>query len=56
MWRAWEGGRLSASTLFGSGLRAGFANSGKLGSYATFNLGVQQDVTLAGGGRWTLRL
>ncbi|MES2712495.1 MAG: TonB-dependent receptor [Pseudomonadota bacterium] len=51
IWRAWEGGRLSGTVLYGNGLRAGFANSEKLGSYATANLGVQQDI-----GAWTLRL
>jgi len=51
IWRAWEGGRLSGTMLYGNGLRAGFANSEKLGSYATGNLGVQQDI-----GPWTARL
>jgi outer membrane receptor protein involved in Fe transport len=54
-WRAWEGGRLSASMLYGSGLRRGFANTEKLTPYATFNLGVQQDLVLPDGGTWTLR-
>ena len=54
-WRAWEGGRLSASMLYGSGLRRGFANTEKLTPYATFNVGVQQDLVLPDGGTWTLR-
>lgn len=53
--RAWEGGRLSASMLYGNGLRRGFANSGKLPAYATINFGVQQDVALPDGGTWTAR-
>ena len=57
VYRAWEGGRLSASTLYGSGLRRGFANSQKLPPHGTVNLGVQQDFLLAAdGARWTARL
>ena len=55
MFRAWEGGRLSASMLYGNGLRRGFANSEKLPAYATFNFGVQQDLVLPDGGLWTAR-
>jgi outer membrane receptor protein involved in Fe transport len=55
VWRAWEGGRLSASMLYGSGLRRGFANSEKVTPYATFNVGAQQDLVLPDGGTWTLR-
>ncbi|HYI84462.1 MAG TPA: TonB-dependent receptor, partial [Acetobacteraceae bacterium] len=55
VWRAWEGGRLSASMLYGSGLRRGFANTEKLTPYATFNFGVQQDLSLPDGGLWTVR-
>jgi outer membrane receptor protein involved in Fe transport len=57
VWRAWEGGRLSASLLYGSGLRRGFANSEKVAPYATVNFGVQQDLALpgGGGGLWRLR-
>jgi len=53
---AWVGGRLSATMLYGNGLRRGFANSEKLPPYATFNLGLQQDFDLPDGGRWTARL
>jgi outer membrane receptor protein involved in Fe transport len=56
IYRAWEGGRLSASLLGGSGLRRGFANSEQLPGYVTVNLGVQQDFTLPDGGVWTARL
>jgi outer membrane receptor protein involved in Fe transport len=55
VFRAWEGGRLSASMLYGNGLRRGFANSEKLPAYATFNFGVQQDLVLPDGGLWTAR-
>jgi outer membrane receptor protein involved in Fe transport len=55
VWRAWEGGRLSASMLYGSGLRRGFANTEKVAPYATANFGVQQDLRLPDGGLWTLR-
>ncbi len=53
---AGEGGRVSTSMLYGSGMRRGFANTDKLSPYATVNLGVQQDVTGPDRGTWTLRL
>ena len=53
---AWEGGRVSVSSLYGSGLRRGFANTEKLSPYATVNLGVQQDFTGPDKGIWTARL
>ena len=57
VYRAWEGGRISATTLYGSGMRRGYANSEKLPAHATLNLGVQQDVRLAADAQpWTLRL
>ena len=55
IWNAWRGARLSASMLYGNGLRAGFANSEKLSPYATLNLGVQQDFVLPDRGVWTAR-
>lgn len=55
VWRAWEGGRLSASMLYGSGLRKGFASTESVTPYVTANFGVQQDVTLPDRGLWTLR-
>ncbi|MFC7692444.1 hypothetical protein ACFQY5_25610 [Paeniroseomonas aquatica] len=56
MLNAWEGGRVSASSLYGSGLRRGFANTEKLSPYATVNLGVQQDFTGPDKAIWTARL
>ncbi len=56
VWRGWEGGRLSAAMLYGNGLRRGFANSEKLGAYASVNLGVAQDFEGPDGGTWTARL
>ena len=56
VWRGWEGGRLSASMLYGNGLRRGFANSEKLAAYASFNLGVAQDFEGPDKGTWTARL
>jgi outer membrane receptor protein involved in Fe transport len=56
IWRGWEGGRLSASMLYGNGLRRGFANTEKLPPYATFNFGVAQDFAGPDGGTWTARL
>ena len=55
VWRAWQGGRLSASLLYGSGLRKGFASTEVVTPYVTANLGVQQDLMLPDGGTWTLR-
>ncbi|HEY4252754.1 MAG TPA: TonB-dependent receptor [Roseomonas sp.] len=56
VWRAWQDGRVSASVLFGSGLRAGFANTERLKPHTSVNLGVQQDFRLPDGGTWTARL
>jgi outer membrane receptor protein involved in Fe transport len=56
VWNGWEGGRLSGTLLFGSGLRRGFAATEKVAPYATLNLGVQQDFTGPDGGRWTAPL
>nr|WP_302474276.1 TonB-dependent receptor [Roseococcus sp. MDT2-1-1] len=56
VWRAWEGGRISATALFGSGLRRGFANTEKQDPYATLNIGIAHDFSLPGAGRWTARL
>ncbi len=55
VWRAWEGGRVSATAYFGNGLRRGFANSEKQDPYATVNLGVAHGFE-ALGGRWEARL
>jgi outer membrane receptor protein involved in Fe transport len=56
VWNGWEGGRLSGSMLFGSGLRKGFAATEKVAPYATFNFGVAQEFTGPDGGRWTARV
>jgi outer membrane receptor protein involved in Fe transport len=55
-WRAWEGGTLSATLVYGSGMRRGFANSESVTPYLTANLGVSQTLTLPDGGAWTARL
>ena len=55
VWRAWEGGRVSATAYFGNGLRRGFANSEKGDPYATVNLGVAHRFTTLGG-EWEARL
>ncbi len=44
----WEGTRFSADLLYGSGLRAGFANTEKLGVYYPLNLGVSHTFDLGG--------
>ncbi|MDB5413778.1 MAG: TonB-dependent receptor [Rubritepida sp.] len=56
VYRPWDGGRASATMIYGNGLRRGFANSEKQPNYATFNLGLAQDFEVAGGGRWTARV
>ncbi len=55
VWRAWEGGRVSATAYFGNGLRRGFANTEKNDPYATVNLGVAHGFE-ALGGRWEARV
>ncbi|MCW8086755.1 TonB-dependent receptor [Sabulicella glaciei] len=55
-WRAWEGGTLSATLLYGSGMRRGFANSESVTPYVTMNLGVAHRFEGPDGGRWTARL
>lgn len=52
----WPGGLASASLLYGSGLRRGFANTGKVDPYATVNLGLAHEFRGAEGGAWTVRL
>jgi outer membrane receptor for Fe3+-dicitrate len=41
---------LGADALFGSGLRAGFANTGHLPAYATANLSASRNFDVAGAG------
>ncbi len=55
-WRPWEGSRISATALAGSGLRRGFANSEKTTGYATLNLGMAQQFALETEAVWTARL
>ncbi|UPY35110.1 TonB-dependent receptor [Sediminicoccus sp. KRV36] len=55
-WQGWDGGTLSSTLVYGSGMRRGFANSQSVTPYATINIGVAQEFTLAEGGRWTARL
>ncbi len=55
-WQGWEGGTLSGTLVYGSGMRRGFANSQSVTPYATVNLGLAQQFTLAEGGAWTARV
>jgi hypothetical protein len=50
------GTRVYADLLYGSGLRDGFANTGKLPAYDTFNLGLEQRFRLPHVGRAKARL
>lgn len=54
-WKA-SGTRLDADMLYGSGLRDGFANTGKLPAYYTLNLGIEQAIHLPGVGQAKARL
>jgi len=42
----WKGTKFSASMIYGSGLRNGFANTGTVPSYTQVNLGVSHDFNL----------
>ena len=42
----WEGTRFSASMIYGSGLRSGFANTDHLPAYTQVNLGVSHDFNI----------
>jgi outer membrane receptor protein involved in Fe transport len=42
----WNGTRFSASMIYGSGLRAGFANTDTVPSYTQVNLGLSHDFTI----------
>ena len=46
----WNGTRFSATMIYGSGLRSGFANTDHLPSYTQVNLGISREVLLPG---WT---
>lgn len=52
----WRGTRYSLDGIFGSGLRAGFANTESLPSYAQFDLGASREVYVAGIGEIGVRL
>ena len=52
---AWLGTRYSLDGIFGSGLRAGFANTESLPSYAQFDVAATRVVTLPGTGELSLR-
>lgn len=56
IYRPWDGGRASATMLFGNGLRRGFANTEKQPTYTTFNLGLAQDFRVANGSVVTARV
>jgi outer membrane receptor protein involved in Fe transport len=42
----WNGTKFSASMIYGSGLRAGFANTGTVPSYTQVNLGLSHDFNI----------
>ena len=42
----WEGTKFSASMIYGSGLRAGFANTEHVPSYTQFNVGISHDFNI----------
>jgi outer membrane receptor protein involved in Fe transport len=44
----WNGTRFSASMIYGSGLRSGFANTGSLPSYTQVNVGVSRELLAPG--------
>jgi len=46
----WNGTRFSASMIYGSGLRSGFANTGHVPSYTQVNMGVSHEYLFPG---WT---
>ncbi len=52
----WRQTIISADALFGSGLRAGFANTDQLPSYTTVNLGASRDFDIANLGKFNGRL
>lgn len=43
----WQGTRFSADMIYGSGLRAGFANTGTVEPYVQFNLGAMHEFHLS---------
>ena len=51
----WNGTRFSADLVYGSGLRAGFANTLHMSPYAQVNAGVSREFQIPGAGPLTLR-
>jgi outer membrane receptor protein involved in Fe transport len=51
----WNDTRFSASLVYGSGLRSGFANTDHVAPYATANLGISREVKMPDGKPITLR-
>ncbi len=52
----WSGTRLSASMIYASGLREGFANTGTLPSYSVLNVGASRTIRTTGIGPLEYRL
>lgn len=51
----WQDTRFSASMVYGSGLRSGFANTGHVAPYATANVGMSRDFAVPDLGKFTAR-
>ncbi len=51
----WDNTKFSASMVYGSGLRSGFANTDHVAPYATANVGVSRDFTVPEFGKFTAR-
>jgi hypothetical protein len=51
----WQGTRLSTDMIYGSGLRAGFANTDHMSPYTQFNLGVTREFGSPGEKPMTVR-
>ena len=51
----WQDTRFSASMIYGSGLRSGFANTDHVAPYATANLGISREIKVPDGKPITMR-
>jgi outer membrane receptor protein involved in Fe transport len=51
----WQGTRFSASMVYGSGLRSGFANTDHVAPYATANIGISREIKEPDGKPVTVR-
>jgi outer membrane receptor protein involved in Fe transport len=51
----WQDTRFSASMVYGSGLRSGFANTDHVAPYATANIGISREIKVPDGKPITLR-